>query len=169
MRPDDHHYRSLTRHVILPFSIISLLHVVWGWYTSGEVKFDPTVAPYTLWFMFAVIFWRGVGPYLWQLRYPLLVAAAVSLFAGQFSSLWVFGLHSTTGMFPFMVIGMMLRQHDNFLRERTPRRTMIAGSIVAGWFLVATLLFATANLDRATIGMTTHYGTDDLGGRALGC
>lgn len=166
--PTSKDFEKLLRYVAIPFALVTCLHVLWGIYTKGTVTFDPVVAPYTLWFMFAVLIWRTAGPYLWRFRHPLLLSIAISLFAGQFHSLWVFGLYSTLGMMPFFVMGMKLRHEHNWLEARSTRRTWAAALIVVGWIVLITALFFTANLRRPAMGMVTSYQADSLAGNVYG-
>lgn len=161
INPTTRNFQSLIRHVVLPFTVISALHVALTYSQTGKIEFDPAASQYTLWFMFAVIIWRASAPYLWQLKHLLLISVLISLLAGQYYSLWVFGLYSTTGMLPFFVLGMKLRYERNYLSERTRLRTGIAVAIVVAWFIGVTLLFDNALLDRAVIGMTESYKAVD--------
>lgn len=56
--PTSKDFEKLLRYVAIPFALVTCLHVLWGIYAEGKVTFDPVVAPYTLWFMFAVLIWR---------------------------------------------------------------------------------------------------------------
>lgn len=160
--PTSKDFEKLLRYVVIPFALVTFLHVLWGIYVKGEVKFDPTVAAYTLWFMFAVLIWRVAGPYLWRFKYPLVLSIIVSLFMGQFSSLSVFRLSIVFGMMPFFVMGMKLRHERNWLEARSPRRTRAAVLIVVGWVVLITALFLTANIRRAALAMVGSYQGDSL-------
>lgn len=166
VEPNAHHYNSLIRTIVLPVAAISLLHLLLTLWQSGEWRFDPVAAQYTLWFMYGVILWRAAAPYIMRLRTPFILSIVFSLVSGIYASLWVFGLYSVTGLTPFFVLGLLMRRNDSWLRRRTPLKTTAALLVLVAWFVGVTIMHLRGLLDRALLGMTQSYESEVMPGIA---
>lgn len=103
--------RQILTDIVFPFFIFETIWTVIRWLPGGAFELDYTTASWTLWFLIALAVWRIVLPYLVLLRYPLLIAIAISLGAGYTETIdSTLALSRTLGMLPFFVFGWKLRQ-----------------------------------------------------------
>lgn len=155
-RPADH--ANLIRFVIVPFALVSAMHVGLNLWWDVRPVYVPLAAPYTLWFVLSVIVWRLVVPVLMRFRHPMTVAVLVSLASGVPASFSVLSLHRTLGLLPFVVLGVLLSRHDSWLRRRSRRSAALATTIVLLWLLGVTLTQYWGVYDGFVLGMWVEYG-----------
>jgi fucose 4-O-acetylase-like acetyltransferase len=109
--PNARAMRQILTDIVFPFFIFETIWSVIRWVLGGEFAVDFTTASWTLWFLIALAVWRIVLPFLVMLRYPLLIALAVSIGAGYTETIdSTLALSRTLGMLPFFVFGWKLRQ-----------------------------------------------------------
>lgn len=77
--------------------------------------FDPF---YLVWFLMVVMIYRVTSPFWREVRWPVTIAVALSLFAGTQRLVDEFEMGRALGLLPFFVIGMQLRrEHFEYLRR----------------------------------------------------
>jgi fucose 4-O-acetylase-like acetyltransferase len=109
--PNARALRQILTDIVFPYFIFETIWTLVRWGTTGWLELDYTTASWTLWFLIALAVWRIVLPYLVLLRYPLLIAIAISIGAGYTESIdSTLALSRTFGMLPFFVFGWKLRQ-----------------------------------------------------------
>ncbi len=109
--PNSRALRLIVTDIVLPYFIFETIWTVIRWALGGAFELDYTTASWTLWFLIALAIWRIVLPYLVLLRYPLLIAIAISIGAGYTETIdSTLALSRTFGMLPFFVFGWKLRQ-----------------------------------------------------------
>lgn len=109
--PNARALRLILTDIVFPFFIFETIWTVIRWALGSAFELDYTTASWTLWFLIALAVWRIVLPYLVMLRYPLLIAIAISIGAGYTETIdSTLALSRTFGMLPFFVFGWKLRQ-----------------------------------------------------------
>jgi fucose 4-O-acetylase-like acetyltransferase len=109
--PNARALRLILTDIVFPFFIFETIWTVIRWVLGSAFELDYTTASWTLWFLIALAVWRIVLPYLVMLRYPLLIAIAISIGAGYTETIdSTLALSRTFGMLPFFVFGWKLRQ-----------------------------------------------------------
>ena len=109
--PTARSLRQILTDIVFPFFIFETIWTLLRWVLGGGLDFDYTTASWTLWFLIALAIWRIVLPYLVLLRFPLLIAIAISIGAGYTETIdSTLALSRTFGMLPFFVFGWKLRQ-----------------------------------------------------------
>ena len=109
--PNARALRQILTDIVFPFFIFETIWTVIRWVLGGAFELDYTTASWTLWFLIALAIWRIVLPYLVLLRFPLLIAIAISIGAGYTETIdATLALSRTLGMLPFFVFGWKLRQ-----------------------------------------------------------
>lgn len=143
--------------IIVPYLIFETIWTLVSWGVSGRLNVNYATASWTLWFLLALAAFRILLPYLALLRWPVLITIALSVAAGYVPALnGTLALNRVIGLLPFFVIGWWLKDRDIVARTRMLDRrsiplTALAGSLMAGTFLVATLfadVFRSENLQR---------------------
>ncbi|MDQ0895491.1 acyltransferase family protein [Agromyces ramosus] len=135
--PNARGIRQILTDIVFPFFIFETIWTVIRWILGGEFALDFTTASWTLWFLIALAVWRVVLPYLVMLRYPLLIAIAISIGAGYTETIdATLALSRTLGMLPFFVFGWKLRQW-----QLTGRWLALERAVTWRWRAVAILLF----------------------------
>lgn len=134
--------RQILTDIVFPYVIFetiwSVVKVALGW----SPEFDLTTASWTLWFLIALAIWRIALPYLVLLRFPLLIAIAVSIGAGYTAEIdSTLALSRTFGMLPFFVFGWKLRQW-----QLTGRWLDLPPRVVWRWRAGAIALFAVLSI-----------------------
>lgn len=136
--PGGRQMKRVITDIILPYLIFETIWSVVRWASGGAFWLDYSSASWTLWFLLALAVWRVVLPYIVLLRWPLLIAIAVSIGAGYFSNVdSLFALSRTLGLFPFYVLGWSLRQW-----QVTGRWLTMSPAVVWRWRAAAIALFA---------------------------
>lgn len=126
--PDLKDFSQLVRRVLLPLAMVSLLHATLTFFTTGRIA-QPDEPQYTLWFLYGIIIWRALLPYLAAFRWPLLFALILSI-VGGFGN-WLgdeFALRRVFAYLPLFMLGWWLKDHDKWIRNRSAKKTAIATS-----------------------------------------
>lgn len=102
--------------------------------------FDPQ---WTLWYLIGIIFWRAITPYVLKLRYPILIAIIVAIWASFVPDLThAFALRRLLNFYPFYLIGYTLGQRGTLTllleKIKTKGRLIQAG---AGVFILGFMAF----------------------------
>ncbi|MDG4858394.1 acyltransferase family protein [Streptomyces sp. T-3] len=134
-RPDQ--IRALISKVLVPYLIFQTAFSVLDSRLSGEAFFlHPTEPKYVLWFLVALVLWRITAP-VWQaVRWPVAVAALVSLAAGLFPMGYDLALPRVLMFLPWFVLGLRLRP-EHFHRLRAPAVRRLAPVVVLAAVAVA--------------------------------
>lgn len=136
--PGGRQMKRVITDILLPYLIFETIWSVVRWVSGGEFWLDYSSASWTLWFLLALAVWRVVLPYIVLLRWPLLIAIAISIGAGYFSNVdSLFALSRTLGLFPFYVLGWSLRQW-----QLTGRWLTMSPAVIWRWRAAAIALFA---------------------------
>ena len=136
--PNARALRQILTDIVFPFFIFETIWTVIRWVLGGAFDLDYTTASWTLWFLIALAIWRIVLPYLVLLRFPLLIAIAISIGAGYTETIdSTFALSRTLGMLPFFVFGWKLRQW-----QLTGRWLDLPSRVAWRWRAGAIALFA---------------------------
>lgn len=165
--PDARAYSNLIRQIVVPYFLVSAIHIGLNWWWDERPLFNPLATPYTLWFILSVIAWRLLVPVIMRFRYPLAMAVVLSLVTGALNSFWVFSFFRTFGLLPFVILGVYLRANDNWLRRRTGRTTLVAGGIIVAWILAVSVAKKLGLYDALVVGMFVPYESG-LAGTASG-
>lgn len=135
-------YRQLVSRILVPLVLLTAAHALIS-YLEGDGIPTPWEPQYTLWFLYAIIVWRLILPFIAKMRWPLLIAVLISLAmtSGAFEA-DPFGLVRMAANLPFVVVGWWLRTNSDWLRRRSPAKTALALVFVIGvgyysWQLVA--------------------------------
>src|SRR5829696_428698 len=135
--PNARAMRQILTDIVFPFFIFETIWTLLKWVLGGEFALDFTTASWTLWFLIALAVWRVVLPYLVMLRYPLLIAIAISIGAGYTETIdSTLALSRTLGMLPFFVFGWKLRQW-----QLTGRWLALSAAVAWRWRAGAIVLF----------------------------
>lgn len=136
--PSGRAMKQVLTDIVFPFFIFETIWTVIRFILGSGFELDYTTASWTLWFLIALAIWRIVLPYLVLLRYPLLIAIAISIGAGYTETIdATLALSRTFGMLPFFVFGWKLRQW-----QLTGRWLDLPSRIVWRWRAAAIALFA---------------------------
>jgi fucose 4-O-acetylase-like acetyltransferase len=136
--PNARALRQILTDIVFPFFIFETIWTVVRWVLGGSFDLDYTTASWTLWFLIALAIWRIVLPYLVLLRFPLVIAIAISIGAGYTETIdSTLALSRTLGMLPFFVFGWKLRQW-----QLTGRWLALPSRVAWRWRAGAIALFA---------------------------
>lgn len=136
--PNARSLRQILTDIVFPFFIFETIWTVVRWILGGSFELDYTTASWTLWFLIALAIWRIVLPYLVLLRFPLVIAIAISIGAGYTETIdSTLALSRTLGMLPFFVFGWKLRQW-----QLTGRWLALPSRVAWRWRAGAIVLFA---------------------------
>lgn len=136
--PNARALRQILTDIVFPFFIFETIWTVVRWILGGSFELDYTTASWTLWFLIALAVWRIVLPYLVLLRFPLVIAIAISIGAGYTETIdSTLALSRTLGMLPFFVFGWKLRQW-----QLTGRWLALPSRVAWRWRAGAITLFA---------------------------
>ncbi len=136
--PSGRALRQVLTDIVFPYLIFETIWTVVQWALGGEFVLDFTTPSWTLWFLIALAVWRIALPYLVMLRFPLLIAIAISIGAGYTETIdSTLALSRAFGMLPFFVFGWKLRQ-----RQLTSRWLALPARVVWRWRAGAIALFA---------------------------
>ncbi|RZU64426.1 fucose 4-O-acetylase-like acetyltransferase [Microterricola gilva] len=151
--PNGRQMKRVVTDILLPYLIFETIWTVIRWVSGGEFWLDYSSASWTLWFLLALAAWRIVLPYLVLLRWPLLIAIAISIGAGYFANIdSLFALSRTLGFLPFFVFGWSLRQW-----QVTGRWLSMGPAAIWRWRAAAIALFAALAVAVA-LGIDTWRG-----------
>ncbi|MFI7319094.1 acyltransferase family protein [Streptomyces venezuelae] len=126
--------RRLIESVLLPYLFFELAYAA----TNSAVRdepfaFTPTEPTYLCWFLIALFLWRLSTPVWRAIRYPVPMAAGLSLTAGLTTMSYDLALPRVLMFLPWFVLGLTLRpEHFAVLRTRMARRCAILTLLCAG-------------------------------------
>ncbi|MEU5775094.1 acyltransferase family protein [Streptomyces venezuelae] len=158
-RPDQ--VRRLVEGVLLPYLFFELAYSA----TNSAVRdepfaFTPTEPTYLCWFLIALFLWRLSTPVWRAIRWPVPMAAALSLAAGLTTMHYDLALPRVLMFLPWFVLGLNLRpEHFALLRTRMARRCGVPALLCAG---AASYLWIPAP-DEHWLSMDTGYTDLDVG------
>jgi fucose 4-O-acetylase-like acetyltransferase len=136
--PNSRALRQILTDIVFPYFIFETIWTIIRFALGGSFELDYTTASWTLWFLIALAVWRITLPYLVLLRYPLIIAIAISIGAGYTESIdSTLALSRTFGMLPFFVFGWKLRQW-----QITARWLDLPTAVAWRWRAGAIALFA---------------------------
>lgn len=135
--PTARSLRQVLTDIVLPYLIFETIWTVVRFALGSGVSIDYSTPSWTLWFLIALAVWRIVLPYLVLLRWPLLIAIAISVGAGYSETIdSTLALSRTFGMLPFFVFGWKLRQW-----QLTGRWLALSKAVAWRWRAGAIALF----------------------------
>ncbi|WP_433249205.1 acyltransferase family protein [Streptosporangium sp. CA-135522] len=128
--------RKLISTLAVPYVIFELVYALPRLILYGKLDVSLLDPYYLTWFLMSLFLWRLSTPVWQQLRWPLVVAVALSLLSGTSRLPDELSMNRTLGLLPFYVLGLMLRpEHFVWLRRRWVRVagavTLAAGALVA--------------------------------------
>ncbi|MFD8556495.1 acyltransferase family protein [Streptosporangium canum] len=128
--------RKLIGTLAVPYVIFELLYALPRLVLYGRLEVSLLDPYYLTWFLMSLFLWRLSTPVWQQLRWPLVIAVALSLLSGTSRLPDELSMNRTLGLLPFYVLGLMLRpEHFAWLRRRRVRIagavTLVAGAAVA--------------------------------------
>jgi fucose 4-O-acetylase-like acetyltransferase len=146
--PDAVRMKRLLTDVLLPYFILETIWTLVQFLVEGKREFDPTRPSWTLWFLLALGIFRLVLPYLALIRWPLVLAVALSVGVGYLQHVDnTFSLSRAIGILPFFVLGWKLREWGLADRWREAASQVWAWRAAAIAVLAAWLFVVIANID----------------------
>ena len=126
-----HQLRRLVTGVAAPYLIFALLYGSMRYFT--EDNFNPSLLKpyYLLWFLSALFVWRITAPIWKMVRYPLLVALAISIGASTMELPKELDLGRILQFLPFFVAGLLLKR-EHFEKLRHPAVRIIGPILTVG-------------------------------------
>ncbi|WP_241961168.1 acyltransferase family protein [Salinibacterium hongtaonis] len=108
--PGERQMVKVITDILLPYFIMETIWTVVK-LLQGTGEVNPTTPSWTLWFLLALGIFRLILPYLALLKWPLLLAIAVSVGVGYFANVDnTLSLSRAFGILPFFVLGWRLRE-----------------------------------------------------------
>ncbi|GGS61681.1 membrane protein [Planobispora rosea] len=128
--------RKLISALAVPYVVFELAYALPRLIMYGKLDISLLDPYYLTWFLMSLFLWRLSTPVWQQLRWPLVIAVALSLLSGTSDLPDELSMNRTLGLLPFYVLGLMLRpEHFARLRRRAVRVagavTLVAGAAVA--------------------------------------
>ena len=136
-RPDQ--IRKLLAGVLLPYLVFEAAYSgVYTLFWDQPFAVTPTEPRYLCWFLAALFIWRLTAPVWRAVRWPVAVAAVLSVLAGLMDLGSELALSRVLMFWPWFVLGLRLRSdHLRPLRNPAARRwalpVMAAGAAGAWW------------------------------------
>ncbi|GAB2781216.1 acyltransferase family protein [Streptomyces daliensis] len=143
--------RKLVAGVLLPYLVFETVYAgLYALLWDDPFPVSPSDPLYLCWFLLALFLWRLTAP-LWRaVRWPVAVAAVISVAAGALDVGYELGLARVLMFLPWFVLGLrMRREHLRPLRCAAARRlalpvlvTAVAGAwcvapyVSTGWLLM---------------------------------
>lgn len=111
--------QKLVAGVVVPYLLFDAAYAAFRTVAADETFVLSSLAPYWItWFLAALLFWRLSTPVWQRIRWPLLVAVAISLLAGTQDVPQQLALSRTLGFLPFFVLGLTVKdEHLRLLRK----------------------------------------------------
>lgn len=156
-RPEQ--IRKLITGVLVPYLVFETVYA--GMYTlcwDEPFSITPTEPRYLCWFLAALFIWRITAPIWRAVRYPVLIAVAISLLSGLTQVSNEMALSKVLGFLPWFVLGLFVRpEHFRPFRNRAACRwaVPVLAAGLAGAYWIDPLVPA------AWLGMESSYA--DLG------
>lgn len=129
--PGPRGMRSMIRRVVFPLAVVTVVHWLLYWARTGDLAARPSEPVYTLWFLYGIILWRIVLPYLAVLKRPIVWSVIVALVVAipqLYDNAW--SLPGILAHLPFFLLGWKLKDHLDLLRRRRVGTTVAASGIV---------------------------------------
>lgn len=133
--------QSLVRRVLFPLVVVTIAHWFVQWWLTGELSARPSEPAYTLWFLYAIVVWRMVLPYLALLKRPIVwsvLAALIVALPGFWHPSW--SMAGIVSHLPCFLIGWKLREHLPVLRRRRVGWSVAAVAFMVGVAVVVGIL-----------------------------
>ena len=129
---------ALLTTIALPYVLFEGIYALFR-HEVGGVTFERLWANphWPMWYLAALFFWRLLTPVFNRMPAKVVVAVAISLVAGLYST-DLFDNARILGLLPFFVLGLKMHEgHWNLLRARRARRygiTVLLVLLVLAWF-----------------------------------
>ena len=108
-------------------------------YTGSPSEVNPLETAWLGWFLWALVVWRALTPFLLSLRHPLLVSILISL-ASPFVGLpELLAAPKVLSLLPFYTAGLLLAEED-FRRLATARLRWLGGALLFVALVVALVI-----------------------------
>ncbi|MET0303254.1 MAG: acyltransferase family protein [Microbacteriaceae bacterium] len=156
--PGERQMKKVLTDIVLPYFIMESIWTLVKFLYTGSPDLNPTEPSWTLWFLLALAIFRLILPYLALIRWPLLIAVALSVGVGYLANVdSTFSLSRAIGILPFFVLGWRLRGWNIADAWMEARGTLVwvvravAAAVLVVWFAVVLTNifdFREANLQR---------------------
>lgn len=133
------YYVNLVSTLLVPYIIFQTLYTLFDYYTLGLERLNFTYFyPYwILWFLFSMMLWKKLLPYLLILKYPLAICIVISLMMGYALDVGYYAsISRTLYFFPFFMMGLYFKRE--WLDTLKTRRNQIISlaALVLGFTLM---------------------------------
>jgi fucose 4-O-acetylase-like acetyltransferase len=131
--------------------------------THGGRLFKLLDPQWTLWYLIGIVVWRAITPYVLKLRYPIVMAILVAIWASFVPDLThAFSLRKLLNFYPFYLIGYTLGQKGTLMalleKAKTKGRLLQAGAgIFVLGFLAFMYYFTSHNFNTDLLFMSYSY------------
>jgi fucose 4-O-acetylase-like acetyltransferase len=126
--------RNIICRLLAPFLAFETLYTVFDFLVMGRdvLKFSFFLPYWIMWFLFSLIIWKAVLPYVLKIRSNLLILLLLAILAGYAEDIGYYAsLSRTLVFFPFFLAGFYFKKEYLFpLRNRKYR--LLAAFVVAG-------------------------------------
>ena len=160
--------RKLITQLVVPFVVFQLAYMALARLVGDRDIHITLLDPYFLvWFLLALFAWRLSTPVWHRLRWPLGIAAGISVLAGMQDLPGVLETGRVLSLLPFFVLGLNLRA-EHFELLRRPMVRVLAAGVLAGGLAVSFVAAPRMSLEWAYWRRSNDYlGVDDLTGTAM--
>ncbi|MDB1086694.1 acyltransferase family protein [Streptomyces sp. ACA25] len=150
--------RRIVESIALPYLFFTAFQTVQIKWLTGEWKVALALPKWTLWFLFSLIIWRVLLPYIAALRFPLTLSIIASLAIGYFDEFGsAYSASRTVAFLPFFILGWKIKQ-GLFSQLLSTRWTRYAGAgLITGSAAIAWLVRDEVGL--GWLSMSAPYGT----------
>lgn len=131
--------RKLISGLAVPYVVFELAYSLPRYLLYGKLDISLLDPYYLTWFLMSLFLWRLSTPVWLQLRWPLAVAAGLSLLSGMSELPDELSMNRTLGLLPFYVLGLMTTPAHLDLLKRPAVRVAGAVVLVAGLALAFAL------------------------------
>ncbi|ACX68025.1 acyltransferase family protein [Paenibacillus sp. Y412MC10] len=132
-------YVGLLSGLVVPYFIFETLYTLFDYYMQGLDRFDFTYfyPNWILWFLFSMMLWKMLLPYLLMLKYPLVVCFAMSIMLGYSIDVDYYASISRTLYFlPFFLIGYVFKREWLDIIKARPFQLLSIILLSAGFVLL---------------------------------
>jgi fucose 4-O-acetylase-like acetyltransferase len=145
---------KLLTTVVVPYFVFETLLALFRMVVGDEDFTTLYVDPHwPMWYLTALFFWRLATPLFKRIRYPMVVAVAISLLGGL-NTAGFLDISRAMGLLPFFVAGLLLPR-EQFDRLAWPRVRVVAAVLLALAFVAAT--FVGGHLSKEWLYWRTGY------------
>lgn len=162
-------YEGAFKNLLVPYIMMCFVMYFYLLLLNGKAKLLIFQAPFAMWFLLALFFYRVISPIMEKMRCPILFAVLLGLGAATIEQLdtGLFSVERVMGFFPFYVWGYFgLKPIITKLRELDKKyRYMIGGLCYA--LLAVVVLYLKMNVSREAYLYRHSYinmGMSDLEG-----